>query len=97
MRFRIAQTAQHDLDAIFAYWAERAGLETADKLLDAIIDRFALLAEFPQTGRVCPDIAPQVRCFPAGKYLIYYRRSRKIVEILHIFHGARIQPHSTDT
>lgn len=97
MRFRVTSGAQHDLDAIFIYWTARADIATAEKLLDAIIDRFALLAEFPQAGRTCPEIAPQVRCFPAGKYLIYYRRSRKIVDILHIFHGAREQPRSTNT
>jgi len=32
-----------------------------------------------------------VRCFPAGKYLIYYRRTRRRTEIPHIFHGARDQ------
>src|ERR1700744_2137378 len=97
MRFRVAQTAEQDMDAIFAYWADRAGFEPAGKLLDPIIDRFTLLAEFPQAGRACPEIAPAVRCFPAGKYLIYYRRSRKIVEILHIFHGARMKPPSANT
>ena len=97
MRFRVAQTSEKDLDAIFAYWADRAGLETAEKLLDAIVDRFALLAEFPQAGRACPAIASAVRCFPAGKFLIYYRRSRKIIDVLHIFHGARDQPRSANT
>jgi plasmid stabilization system protein ParE len=32
-----------------------------------------------------------VKCFPAGKYLIYYRRTRHGTDILHIFHGARDQ------
>lgn len=91
MRFRVARSAEEDLDQIFAYWAERAGSETAERLVDAIVDRFALLAEFPQAGRACDDIAPAVRCFPVGRYLIYYRRIRKVVEILHIFQGARQQ------
>lgn len=32
-----------------------------------------------------------IRSFPAGKYLLDYRRSRGSVEVLHIFHGARDQ------
>jgi plasmid stabilization system protein ParE len=32
-----------------------------------------------------------VKCFPAGKYLIYYRKTRRGTDILHIFHGARDQ------
>jgi plasmid stabilization system protein ParE len=27
----------------------------------------------------------------AGKYLIYYRKKRGIIHILHVFHGARDQ------
>jgi toxin ParE1/3/4 len=96
MRFRVTTAAEAELDAIFAYWAERAGLETAGKLIDAIIDRFALLAEFPRAGKACPQIASSVRCFPASRYLIYYRRSRKAIEILHVFHAAREQPRSID-
>ena len=91
MRFHVSKEAEQDLDEIFIYWAGRAGLEVADKLLDAIERRFALLGEFPNVGRKCGEIAPGVLSFPAGKYLIYYRKARGILQILHIFHGARDQ------
>jgi toxin ParE1/3/4 len=88
-RYRVLKDAERDLDAIFLYWAERASLQAADRLVDAITERFWLLGEHPEVGRSCPDIARGVRCFPAGRYLIYYRKLRRGVEILHIFHGAR--------
>ncbi len=88
-RYRVLKAAERDLDAIFLYWAERASLEAADRLVDAIVERFSLLGEHPEAGRSCPDIALGVRCFPAGRYLIYYRKLRRGVEIVHIFHGAR--------
>ena len=87
--YRVSRGARRDLDAIFVYWAERTSLETADRLIDAIVDRFWLLGEHPEAGRSCEDAAPGLRCFPAGKYLIYYRKARRGVEILHVFHGAR--------
>jgi plasmid stabilization system protein ParE len=37
------------------------------------------------------DIAAGVKSFPAGKYLIYYRKTRRGTEILHVFHGAQDQ------
>jgi len=37
------------------------------------------------------DGAKGVKCFPAGRYLISCRRTRRGTEILHIFHGARDQ------
>ncbi|HZB87523.1 MAG TPA: type II toxin-antitoxin system RelE/ParE family toxin [Terracidiphilus sp.] len=91
MRIHVTRAAERELDVIFIYWAERAGLATADKIIDAILERFALLGEHPAAGRACPEIAPRVRCFPAGRHLIYYRKSRRALEILHVFHGAREQ------
>ena len=91
MAVRVSAEAARDLDEIFVYWAERAGLKTAARLIDAITDRFWLLGEHPHAGRAAEDIAPGVRCFPAGKYLIYYRRVRNRTDILHVFHGARRQ------
>ena len=89
--FRVSHAAQRDLDEVFLYWAERAGSAIADRLIDAIMDRFWILGQYPDAGRPCNDIAPGVKCFPAGKYLIYYRKIRRGVEIAHVFHGARHQ------
>ncbi len=66
-------------------------MRAADRLIDSITDRFWILGEHPDAGRPSEDIAPGVRCFAAGKYLIYYRKTRKGTDILHIFHGARDQ------
>ena len=91
MRYRVSGAAEQDLDEIFLYWAKRAGLKAADRLMDSITERFWLLGEYPDAGRSAEDIAPGVRCFPAGKYLIYYRHTRRVTDILHIFDGAQDQ------
>ncbi|HEY6292571.1 MAG TPA: type II toxin-antitoxin system RelE/ParE family toxin [Terriglobia bacterium] len=89
MRYRVSKDAQRDLDEIFLYWARRAGLRVADRLIDSITERFWVLGEHPDAGKPSEDFAPGVRCFPAGKYLVYYRKTRRGTDILHIFHGAR--------
>jgi toxin ParE1/3/4 len=91
MRYRVSKEADRDLEEIFLYWAERADLMAAERLIDNITDRFWLLGEHPDAGRPSEDVAAGVKCFPAGKYLIYYRKSRRGIDILHIFHGARDQ------
>jgi toxin ParE1/3/4 len=55
------------------------------------MERFWLLGEYPGCGRACEDMAQGIRCFPAGRYLIYFRKSRRGIEIAHVFHGARDQ------
>ena len=91
MHYRISEDAERDLDEIFAYGANRASPETADRIVDRITERFWLLGEHPDAGKPARDIAASVKCFPAGKYLIYYRKTRRGTDILHIFHGARDQ------
>jgi plasmid stabilization system protein ParE len=91
MLYRISEGARRDLESIFVYWAEGVSLEAADRVIDGITERFWILGEYPEAGRRSDDIAPGVRCFPAGHYLIYYRKKRGGTEILHVFHGARDQ------
>jgi|SRR5208283_3014626 len=91
MRYRVSKQAERELDEIFIYWARRAGLDAADRLIDSIEERFALLGDYLFVGRKCDDIAPGVFRFLAGKYLIYYRKTRGMIHILHIFHGAMDQ------
>ncbi len=91
MRYHVSEDAERDLDEIFLYWATRASLEAADRLIDRTTERFWLLGEHPDAGKPAGGIAVGVKCFPAGKYLIYYRRTRHATDVLHIFHGARNQ------
>jgi toxin ParE1/3/4 len=91
MRFRVARKAQLDLDEVFLHWASHAGVEIADRLMDGLEEHFALLADFPNIGGEYGELRPGTRCFPAGNYLIYYRKQRAVIEILRILHGARDQ------
>lgn len=91
MRLQITRSARHDLNEILLYWAQHAGIEVADRLTKTIEERFSLLLEQPLAGRKCEDIASGARCFPAGKFLIYYRKSKSVLTILHVLHGAREQ------
>src|SRR5437879_12520169 len=91
MRYRISEDAERDLDEIFVYWADRASLEVEDRITDRITERVWLLGEHPNAGRPADHIARGVKCFPAGRHLIYYRSTRRGTESLDIFHVARDQ------
>jgi toxin ParE1/3/4 len=62
--------------------------DAADRLLERIDDKCALLAENPQLGRSRPDIAPGFRYFPIGSYLILYRTVENGIEVVRVAHGA---------
>lgn len=91
MRYRVTRQAEQDLGEIYLYWAKRANLEVAGRLIDNITGRFWLIGEHPDAGRPAEDVAAGIKCLAAGKYLIYYRAMRRKIDILHIFHGARDQ------
>ena len=61
----------------------------ADKLVDAIAKRIFQLADFPDSGTVREDIAPDARALVEGSYLILYRHNGSTVEIVRVVHGAR--------
>ena len=48
MLYRLSALAEQDLHEIWSYVAEDASPATADRLIDAIVDRFDLLAEQPR-------------------------------------------------
>jgi toxin ParE1/3/4 len=90
MPFRLSALAEQDLDKMWSYVAEDASPTTADRLIDAIIDRFELLAEQPRMGRLRPEFGPGVRSFTLENYVIYYRHEGDVL-IARILHGRRDQ------
>ena len=87
---RIIRTAQaeEDLIEIWGYIAQD-NPQAADKLLQDIDEKCALLAANPALGPERPDIAPQLRYFPVGRYLILYRTLDDGIEVVRVLHGAR--------
>jgi toxin ParE1/3/4 len=75
MAHRLAPEAEADLDSIWYYVASQSGsMEVADRLIDALTERFYLLASYPQLGRRRDeDLRPGLRSFPVGEYVIIYR------------------------
>ena len=82
--------AADDLEDIAEYIArdseQYARLLVIDVL--AAVDR---LESFPLSGRVVPETNdPVIREIPLGNYRIVYRWKDPVVEILTVYHGARI-------
>lgn len=82
------EQADEDLMDIWAYIAQD-NPRAADRLSDEIESKFLLLAEQPYLGPARPDIAPELRYFPVGNYLILYREIAEGIEIVRVIHGAR--------
>lgn len=85
------RACDEDLLEIGVYIA-RDNPSAAEAWVELIDRRIGLLAEFPQLGRVRPELGHEVRALPVGSYLIIYRESSDRLEILRVLHGARNLP-----
>jgi toxin ParE1/3/4 len=90
MPYRLSPLAERDLDEVWSYIAEDASPAMADRLIDAIFDRFELLVEQPRMGRNRPEFGDGVRSFVVESYVIYYRHEAEVL-IARILHGQRDQ------
>jgi toxin ParE1/3/4 len=90
MAYRLSPLAEQDIEEIWLYVAEDSSPATADRLIDAIVERFDLLTEQPDIGRLRPEFGAGVRSFVVESYVIYYRHDRDVL-IARVLHGRRDQ------
>ena len=86
-----ANAAIDDLQRLREYF-EPASSRFAEKLMDQLITRTRMLADFPQSGRMVPEFEnAQLREVRSGNYRIIYRLEKPDkVEIARIFHSAQL-------
>lgn len=65
-RYRLSEAAAADIDVLWLYVAEHGSVDTADRLIDAIMDGIRLLADHPGMGRARDELAPGLRSLPHG-------------------------------
>ncbi|MBE9057521.1 type II toxin-antitoxin system RelE/ParE family toxin [Sphaerospermopsis sp. LEGE 08334] len=80
--------AQNDLIEIWLYIRQDNEI-AADRIIDAINEKLILLSESPQMGKLCEELAPSLRSFSVGKYLLFYRSVVDGIELVRVIHGAR--------
>jgi toxin ParE1/3/4 len=87
-RLEFSPEAEADLIEIAAYIA-RDNRERAHGFVDELEARCADLIAFPDSGRARPELAPDLRSKPHGRYVIFYTAGIEAVRIERILHGAR--------
>ena len=77
-----------DLIEIWAYIAKDREKQ-AEALVERIYKQCENLTHMPEMGRRRDDLAPGIRTFPVGRYIIFYRIHEESVEIVRILSGYR--------
>jgi len=87
---RIQRTPRADLDLEeIWYFIAQDDPVAADRWLDTLEEKIALLVDNPLMGPSRPDIARELRYHPVGNHLILYRVIPDGIEIVRVVHGAR--------
>ena len=91
MAHDVSPEAAEDLDNIWYYVASESGsTDRADRIVDAVTERFYLLSTHPRLGRARDELRPCLRSFTVGDYIVLYRiTDAGDVLILHVPHGRR--------
>jgi len=85
-RFRKLPQADLDLDSIWAFIAAD-NVTAANKLIDRIGGVFEMLVQSPLAGRERPELQSNLRSFPVGNYIVFYRALPDGVEVVRVMNG----------
>ncbi len=97
MAHRVAPEARADIDGIWYRIVNDSGnMIAADRIVDAITERFYLIGQYPQLGRARDDLRPGLRSYPVGEYLILYTVKGTDAVMLHVFQARRDIPKLID-
>ncbi len=87
---RILRTRASRLDyaEIWSYVAVHSP-NAADQLVDRFDAILSTIASLPEMGRSVDELAPNLRSFPIGSYLVFYRPIVDGIQLIRVIHGAR--------
>ena len=83
--------AERDLLSILEYIARESGSAAIGlAFAERLQGRCARLASLPGTlGRARPELRPDLRCFPFGNYVIFFRYRDDVLEVVNVLAGHR--------
>ncbi len=92
---RISAAAEDDLAGIWSYIAQDNPV-AADGFVARLLDICRTLADTPGMGRPRDELAPGVRSFAVGAYLIFYRKTSRGIEVARVLSGFLDLPQQFD-
>ena len=80
--------AKTDLVEIWDYISDDSETR-ADAFIETIDKKFQALVDEPYLGIARDEIEVDLRSFPVGRFVIFYRKLTEGIEIILVLHGAR--------
>lgn len=80
--------AEADILEIWDYIAEDS-LAEADRWLDALDEKLSLWATQPAMGRRREELAPGIRSFAFGRYVVFFQSLPDGMDVVRVLHSSR--------
>jgi len=80
--------AAEDIAAVWDFIADD-NPDAADHWVDQLDTQLRLLATQPLMGRARDELAPGIRSFPFGRYLVFYLPISDGIDVVRVLHGTR--------
>ena len=87
-RYSLTSQAELDLEEIIFYIAQD-NVDAALSLEARFTNVFELLVDNPRIGVERPELGGDLRSFPEGNYLVFYRLWAREVLVARVLHAAR--------
>lgn len=87
-RIQRRPAAREGLIALWLYIADDSD-EAADAVLDRIEAALSMLAERPLAGRPRLELAVDLRSFPVGRHILFYRPMRGGIDLVRVLSSDR--------
>lgn len=91
-RVLYAPEAETDVYSIAKHIAEEGDLAAAYRFLENVDETTQLIATQPEMGRRREELAPRLRSFPVGPFVLFYRATKGGIEIARVLRGSRDLP-----
>ena len=88
MTYRLLPQAISDIESIVLTIAADNPV-AAQNWFDSLHKTFTTLGAMPEMGSPRFDVRPDMRLLPIGSYLILYRATNALAQIVRVVHGAR--------
>jgi toxin ParE1/3/4 len=88
-RYEITTPANQDLESILRQIADTSGFDRADQFLSRFTQKLRKIASFPNLGKPRAEWGENYRSLFQDDYLIVYRVTDEVVEILRVVSGRR--------
>lgn len=87
-RVRRSLASREDVSGIWSYIAGK-DIKAAEALIETFDAKLRLLASNPMLGQARPELAPSLRSFTVGNYLVFYTPEPDGIFLIRVLHGSR--------